>query len=284
MSETIKAYMRGPQILQVLHENGPLPIRTLRYMVDPNMRLRRMHEAVERLRKKRLVRMSHNYYYQTSYAKPVLEKLRVALGEPPETFIKPSFRTMDEDQNVDCAVWTKRFRDLFPGAHVVRHYHMEKDPIANTVLTRNENGFEITPNLLVALPNATHPCPLVLAVEAGGENYARESTPDRLIKIASQTQVDGILYICREDTIDHTYQQIKSLKAKVRAHRDKHFGNHFLVFSMDSPIAKDRTLGLVSYDGKPFHLGEWLQCLVEKRSGSIQECVNSNAGTPLLAK
>jgi len=269
MENKIAPYHRGRQILQMLAEHAPISARGLEEIIEPKMHRRRVWDALNKLNKKGYLTKRYDgifkntgVYYQISQELVAREKVASFLKCTPESL---ELKFMPRHQELihweGCTIWTERFRKLFPDAQVTRDFKLFTNPLAMRLILADRDHPELMPDFLVVLPEKDERPRVSVAVEFERTLKSAERLRRKLNKYATETFLDGVIYICDVDSIGNKLRSIYSSKVMDNALRIKHYANNFVMFATNTHTAKGLAPVLVNAEAKFADLHEWMHWL-----------------------
>ncbi len=269
MEPTLLHWRRGPEILKILAEHGPLSLPILMAIVNPPMTLRRLQDATKRLSDRGLVvrrfdslpKNAGHYFQicQTLKARGVIGNL---LNVDPESLIQTQFRSQELTHSESCALWTTQFRKWYPEGRVIRDYALQHNKEACRVLMLKDGQFELQPDLLLQLPSSTGSNYINVAIEVERTRKTSKRIAAKLRKFAKQSHLDGVLYICSRESLVDLIRPTYVSTIMNNAGRIKQYGSNFLMFS-DGTISGDlNEMTLFNTEPKAVLLKDWIHYLV----------------------
>lgn len=268
MSKSILAGVRRRQILRVLYEHGPLSLRALQEVVEPKMSIRSVQHTVKRLCDKNLVvRRFHTLpknvgnYYQLSQSDEARQKNSKLLALCPDQLIQPHVRTPELLHSEACAVWSRYFTDLIPGVAVVRDFHFMKYPKIMEALHATTNDLELRPDLVLVIPTKPEKGNLFVAVEIERTRKTRNRLAWKIRKLALQSKLDGVIYVCDKNSIAEKIRIIYSSNFMQKAHTINNYGHHYFLFSSSGLSPSGFTPRFTNTESKLIYITNWLQVL-----------------------
>lgn len=268
MDDRILPGARRVQILQVLHEHGPLPLRTLGRLIQPTMSERRLQDAVKRLYKKGWVIRKYSsapnnsgHYYQNSQRKDSRRLIAKLLNLNSDLLIQPHFRGQELQHSEVCAVWSDWFRRKFHSAVVIRDFQFDQNPLVQKLLMTEQQTWELKPDFVVLLPASDGKVAVSVAVEIERTRKTKKRLVRKLGKLASGTLFDGVIYLCDKDALSDNLEHVYSSKVRASAMRIKHYGANYFLFGRTCSSVKTNDLELTNADGQGIKLKDWISFL-----------------------
>lgn len=268
MSEKIRPGSRRIQILRILYEHGPLPIRTLLKLIQPPMTERRLQDSIKRLFKNNLVIQKFDtlprnsgHYYQISQRLPARISIGKLLGLEPTKLLQPHFRGQELTHLETCAIWADRLRLLFPNARVVQDFRFNEDSGIQRVLMSDSADLELKPDLFIQFSEKEGSGRLSVGIEIERTRKTKKRLLNKLRKLSSKTLLDGVIYLCDKDSIRDNLEQIYSSQVRHRAIRTQHYGANFFLFGSTSLPEDTDYPKLINADGQLVNMKDWVQFL-----------------------
>jgi hypothetical protein len=115
---------------------------------------------------------------------------------------------------------------------------------------------------LLTLPKADGTRNVCIAIETERNNKSRKRLVEKIKKYTDESLVDGVIYVCSNDSIQR--RLIDAYKTKtyhdlMRIHNYKH---HFLVFATEKQNFENFNPLLISTDGNTLRLKDWVDTFV----------------------
>ncbi len=260
---------RGPAILNLLWQHGPLTHEALLYMLEPPIKKRRLQMATERLMRNGLIHKRYSSLHknmgqvielnQTQVARVVLaDKLRTS----PEQLILDHFRSQELLHSIECAIWTEFLKRLLPEAEVVRDFQYGKLKWIESVLRLKAEEADAIPDILVRHPSKYSKGSTYIAVEIERSRKTDDRLIRKLRRITHPSRVDGILYVCENNFVESAVRRIYLNEALPRARFIRHYGNHYLVFARVNPERELKDVGVFNAEQNHLSLKNWVNFLV----------------------
>ena len=245
--DKILPHVRRKQMFQLLAEHGPLSRRGLKACLYPPIEQRRLYEVIKRLLSGGLIVKRHYkslgkdaQYYQLTQQPEQLEKVAKVLGVNFGELRQPHFSRIEMFHSETCAVWKELLKHLFPEARILREHEFYGDEqVSKLLLARGEDN-ETRPDLLIIAKSKVAYGSVTVAVEIEKNPKSRVRLLRKLIKYATQSRLDGIIYVCEDTSLSDRLLNIYNSRVLDGALRIKHYGNNFFLFT-DGTINLERT-------------------------------------------
>jgi predicted transcriptional regulator len=235
MTSTACFRKRSGEILKLVADHGPVTIDMLSRMTEPPMPKKNLRYSLALLRRKALIEQlsvdPQMLYYQISQAKPNREAVAAITENNIESLAKPLFRRQEWFHNQWCEYWALSIKRLFPEAQIIREHSIAGHELAKCILQTTATDFELLPDFLLVLPktSATEAVHIAFEIERTRKSNARIIR--KLKKYLNGTLIDGLVYICDTGRLSETIRELYETKLVANAHRVKHYGDHFFMFS-----------------------------------------------------
>jgi hypothetical protein len=264
--------LRGPKILRLLYEQGPLSLKGLsdifKIKGDP-IKPRRLRESVERLHKHRLIvprfdslPQNAGNYYQLSLRKEIREHIAFIIGTGTIDEIRePMIRDQELTHSEQCAIWATRFQQAFPDSRVIREYLFSSDDTVLGTLSSKPFELQLRPDLLLMITENNQGQQVDIAIEVERSRKTNERLFQKLEKLVVHSQLSGVLYICSEDSIAEAVRRNYQRKAVRKNMRTNHYGANFLLFTDGKTHTKNGELLVLTSELKPIPFSAWIRYL-----------------------
>lgn len=276
---------RAYRTLKALYENGPMSSRGLHELLEPESKLRRMQDCVKDLRGlglivPRFASMPKNVgnYYQLTYRKDIIPILSSILNVDVESINTPGINSTELIHSQDCAIWAKRFQQMWPEVKILRDHLYQFSEEAQKVLLMSDNKFEVIPDLLLLFPKSENQHPVRIAVEIERTRKANARVLRKLKKFASGTRLDGVIYVCSSEEIQNAVCNLYQKNVVSRALRINHYASRFLMLVQHEWYQKDAELKMLDADHRCITFSEWRDFLIKNPPDSSR-AIHSPEGT-----
>ncbi|MEQ1875659.1 MAG: hypothetical protein ABL958_03370 [Bdellovibrionia bacterium] len=289
-----KPYVRRKQIIRALYENGPLSIRGIKCLIEPLISDNGARQSIRLLKQRGLViprfsGLPENCanYYQLSLrddTRPILSKI---LEVHPLALMEPLINDNELIHSQECAVWTKWFRMMFPDAEVARELQFKKSEMLMRPLMIDYDNRHLIPDIILRMKNKAEDRFTTVAIEVERSRKASYRIAEKLRKLSCETRLDGVIYICANESISETIRHIYLSNIRHKASRVKHYGDNFFLFSNGKFSTVHNGPIMFNSELKQLSLFDWINFLVttkdETRMRANQELManahsSENAG------
>ena len=273
---------RGLQILKLLKLHGPLSFRGLKFMIEPPIKDRRLHESLGKLLKNGFIRRRQErvfrgtgIFYQLTQEVKTREKVASVLMCLPDTLLQPFFRSRELIHTEACAFLVYRLRKLFPDAVLVRDFEFYHNAFVHEILLTDRNDYELLPDVLMTFPGNEGLPQVSVAFEIERSRKAEKRVVAKLHKYANETALDGVVYLCESEDISEPVRQVFQSKTNPKSLRINHYGEYFFLFSNEPDklfLGQTKMFNLtmvhISLEGWVTHLRS--AALVNRRNKNFQ--------------
>ena len=282
MSEFKLPHSRGPQILKLLVKHGPLSHRALSQLVEPKINRVRLNEVLQRLLKRKFIVKRYDrvfrgagVFYQINQNEKYWPQVSKKIDCSPSSLLQIQFRPIECHHSEACAIWAETFESIFENICVLRDFEIPSSPLAMRLLIQLEDEREMLPDLLLFIPNDS--CEQIITVAVEIERYMKTDarTILKLKKFASESLLDGVIYLCDNDGISSRLSRLYNSKVQSGANRINNYGNHFMLFKSNLYADNINSLKVLNASGEEIELHSWMRCLMSC-PGSIVTVVGLN--------
>lgn len=266
---------RAKEILTLLKDHGPLTAKNISLMVEPPMRNKKIYEALLRLKNRGLVNVRSERIiargcsiYQLQQDLRARENTSKIIGVHPESLQQPYFRYREILHNDNCAVVAHNLKKQYPDAVLVRDFEFERSDIAKKIMLSEENDRDVKPDILLIFYNSNKKNITSIAFEIEKSRKDNRRLNAKLKKYASQSRVDGVVYICDENRIKEALLDSFINKVSPRAVRVKHYINYFLMFAENKNIQISPNDNLYDLNRKTVSLEKWISFLQNMKTSA----------------
>lgn len=268
MSEQIKDHERGPQILNLLYEHGPLTTRGMRMMLTPPITKSGVRQAIRILKRKKLIVSSGQSqdlygtkFYQISLSHDTRPAISKMIGLPAMSLERPHQRNPDMFHSQECAVWSTWFGWMFSEAKVARDIHYKHDQSFQMPFPIDSTNWSLRPDILMRIPSEDGIRTVTIAIDCEKFHYHSGRQAEKLRRLSKVDFLDGVIYFGSVGSIEGTAKSMFPDRGRARDHVKNCFDKNFFLYSTGawsmahkSPIMFDSYL-------KPISLYDWVQCL-----------------------
>lgn len=253
------------QILSLLKEHGPVSIELLHRMTEPPSPKKNLRQSLLILRKKGLINQvninSQMTFYHLSQSKDDRENIADRLNVSSEGIKQPLLRKQDWIHNQWCEYWVYFMKSMFPEAKVIRENSIHANDVAQRVLQLKARDFDLMPDFLIRFDKAETTESIHIAFEIERTRKSNKRLLRKMRKYLNGTKVDGLIYICDSGRLSETIRLLYLNRLVAQAHRVKHYGDNFFLFS-DSFVGRDSKADrLFNAKGDPVELKNWITIL-----------------------
>jgi hypothetical protein len=277
------AHSRAPQILSLLHEYGPLSVRGLQTMIRPRITKRRLQECLVRLYEKSLVIRRFEatpfakQYYELSQADEVRNEVNRLTGIPKNLLIQPYFRSQELLHNEECAFWACYLKEVFPDADVVRDINLKNYEDIYRLLQIDDENSEFHPDIALYFPESAEQHHVLIPFEIELTRKSDMRLFRKLRRYANATNSDGVVYLCRKNTLASTVSHIFKNDVSKRSPSISHYAHLFMLFGDRSFHGERLEPNLFNMNGEAVSLKAWVHTL---RTHSTSERRDLKIATP----
>lgn len=266
MSKKDKPRSRRAQLLALLAEHGPLSVRAIHQMIQPERTQRHLHDSLTRLIKRGLVvnrtgdsRRSGRYFFQLGQTQDAIEQIARMLAVAPDSLIQTHFRSQELEHSEDCAIWTETLRRRLPNAVVEREYRLRSNNEALEVLQTSTSELNLIPDITIRLQNTNQEARWI-AIEVERVEKSRSRLYQKLRRMAAGSKLDGVIYLGHDVSVLEVVRSIYIKDVLPKAHRISKYGQSFIVFGTYGPKPTD-SANVVRANGKTINLSAWISIL-----------------------
>lgn len=265
MQQKMLAHSRGPQILALLAEYGPLSTKGLETIIRPKISRRRLQEALFRLYEKGLVIKRFEaspfsrQYYELSQTDKVRDEVHKLTGISQDRLIQPYFRSQELLHNEECAFWTFYLKQLFEDAEVIRDFQFSfhKELVQQLMLDRHDAN--IKPDILLHFYETAETEKFTIAFEVELSRKSDKRLFQKLSTFSNETRIDGVVYLChRNNLIDTILSIYKSKKQLAKSLRIDHYADLFLLLGDRTFVAESGEPKLLNFNNESVKLTDWV--------------------------
>lgn len=267
MYKTIPAHTRGPQILSLLHEYGPLSVKGLETIIRPKMTKRRLQEALLRLYEKGLVirrfegSKFSRQYYELSQADRSRDIVHEMTGIERNLLLQPYFRSQELLHNEECAFWSVFLKETFGDADVVRDFNFKHQEELVNLLFITQKEDLLLPDILLHFPKQHDRPRVTIAVEIELSRKSDKRLHQKFKKYMSTTRLDGLIYLCHQNSLIETLQGVYAKMNRSDFLRIGHYQDNFLLFGNRKFNPETSEPVLFNAINNPVSLKEWVDQL-----------------------
>lgn len=268
MAMKASAYSRGPQILGLLYEHGPLTNWGIRELIKPDMDARRVRDAMARLLERGLVLRrfealpkNMSYFYQISAREEHRKEIAELIGVEESKLKDLRVRDQELYHSMDCAVWVESLKRMFPEGKVIRDFRLHSNPRWKEILLMDFDDFELKPDILLHLPKTAESPEVNIAFEIERSRKSPKRIERKLRKFAMATRIDGLIYATNDEGIQDLVRKIWLTKNSSDRLRIGHYDQNFLMFASNKPYWMNHDLFMFTAAQSARALGPWMSVL-----------------------
>lgn len=262
-------YDRGRQILTLLALHEPLSVRGLSQMLEPEMKPRRLRDALSRLYLKNLITKRNDRVFggaATFYQISRDHKARKAISEVTGISISDLDRNPPRHAELlhweSCSVFAVKLQKLFPEAKILREHEFKtQQTIADYFASKEGTQSEVKPDLIIRMERNGELVSLTIAVEIERTLKSDERIRRKLKIYANETPLDGVIYICDLPEVARKIELIYRSKNLHNSLRVGNYGNLFLMFLDQESTHKEKTFRLINSECKTVSIETWINFL-----------------------
>lgn len=226
---------RGKEVLRLVKEHGPVSIDMIQKMLESEVSKKSLRKSLRILRGKNLIESISTNSHSTFYliAQGITSRSRSAdlLECDPESIKSPLLRRQDWMHNQWCEYWRLLIKRQFPMAEIVREQDIGSNDVAKHILQLQQRDFDLMPDFLLTFPKTASTEATHIAFEIERTRKSDERILRKFKKYLNGTKIDGLIYICDSGRLSETIRLLYQTKLLSQAHRVKHYGDHFFLFS-----------------------------------------------------
>jgi len=264
IGRSIVSHERARAILRTLKSQGPLASSTIQKIIDPPIKMRRLHDSLARLIRKNLVVRRHEgfggrqAYYQLQPITEFHENMAKYLGCPARELNQSYFRYRELYHNNTCALVANQFAKLFPDAKVLRDFEFSYSDTARNLLLLSDTIDDLRPDILLIFPSNGngHTTSIAVEIERTRKSNSRLST--KLRKFGQETHIDGVIYICETLRLLEIIRRNYFDRVLGKISRVKHYRDRFVTFSNAFSTQLSTNSKLITPQKTSCSLNEWI--------------------------
>lgn len=246
-------------------EHGPLSIELLHRMTLPPSRKVNIRQSLGILKKKGLVDSatlnSHQTFYYLAQSQNDREDVSKAIGRARTELELPLLRKRDWIHNQWREYWICMLKRLFPESKIIHEDTIGSNQLARDILLLKVRDFDVMPDFLLILPKTETTEMTSIAFEIERTRKSDKRLMMKFEKYLNRTKLDGLIYICDSGRLSESIRLLYQNRLLAKAHRVKHYGSHFFLFS-DSMAGGGPNLDrLMNANAEPVQLETWCHTL-----------------------
>ena len=279
IDKSIRQLRTGREILLALKTYGPLSQRTLRFILG-NPSTGKVKESLKRLHKLKLIqkvfyryeeRFGVYYYIDSRFDKRLL--VADLLKCNADDLKLECLRHVELPHEQRCARIHFDLVKMFPEAKIYRDYQLDKCEISNLVFPSVAIERRVYPDILLHFVDKNRErgeCFIAFEIEEALKSKKR--IMDKLRRYATESLLDGVIYISTKSQIIETIRCVFSQKVLEKNLRIKHYGSNFLLFQVQEQEHDGLSPGTFNLDARTLDFETWALALMrtkntERRNG-----------------
>lgn len=269
---------RRHQILRLLIEHGPMSFAGIKLCIYPTITRRSLFKSLKILRDRNFIEVRRTpstgdkaLFYLLKQKPESIKRVCDLLQIAPDTIRPPYFRRAELLHSDSCAIWKEYLKRTFPESLVLRDHEFFGSVAINKLLMNSGNERDLLPDILMIFPRKTHSQPLTIAVEIERNAKSVARLVRRLIKVATESRVDGTIYFCEGNVDFYWMRAVYQSKVLKRAQRINHFGNNFVIFTNSIFQAFDTPPQMFNAALENISLSRWIDVLLNSENGDRRD-------------
>ncbi len=262
--KSLRQLKTGREILLALKTYGPLSPRSLRFVLDGAsaskvklalMRLSRLG-LIQKIAYKYEKTNGAYYYFDSRFDRRFL--MAELLGCSADDLKLECLRHLELPHEQRCARVHHSLVRMFPSAKLYRDYQLDKLGISERVFPSLAAERRVYPDVLLHFVDHSRDYgECFIAFEIEESLKSKQRIMDKLQLYATESLLDGVLYISTHSQIMESTRHIFSNQTLLENLRIKHYGNNFLLFQ-NEPVQHDG-LSDTAFNllAKPVDFKEW---------------------------
>ncbi len=268
MNAPNRLYGRAPQILSILADQGPLSVRGLSAILEPEIKRRQLRKALCRLHARRFIEKQYSgqfrgvaVFYRITQNKKYWPEIAIRINRKPRSLFQLQFRPVEYIHSEACAMWAHHFESIFQDGIALRDFAVYSSGIAKELILAFDTAPELLPDILFVLPSQDGSRLVSIAVEV--ERYVKsdERTLMKLKKFAIESRLDGVIWLCDGDGIASRLSHLYNTRVRPHAIRIRNYGDNFMLFQSDQLYSLNPTLNLKNAGDKHVDICAWMSTL-----------------------
>jgi len=267
--DKILSHDRRKQVFRLLSEHGPLSKRGLQACLHPAIHLNRLTEVLARLTERRhLVKRMYRslgkeaYYYQLSQEPKAVAYISKMTGRDKDRLDQAPFRHVQMFHSETCAIWKELLKHLFPRAQVLREHEYSAHQDISNLLLAGVDDYELRPDLMLIMKSDVINNKVALAIEIEKSPKSRARLIRKLRKYATQSRVDGVVYVCDELSLSTRLRNIYQSRIKHDALRIQNYAKNFILFTDGSLNPQKTEPVMFNADAENISIQDWMHLLL----------------------
>lgn len=262
---------RSSQILKLLIQHGQLSKPTLLQILKPKITDRRLREILQRLSQKGFIVTQYDklfgnrgVFYRLTENPDRLKKIALLTGISHHEINPPFIRHSELLHSQGCATWTVKLGEIFPESKILcEHEFSHQNEYGKYFwVNKNKAHFDQRPDVLLTLPKADGTRGVCIAIEIERHHKSRKRLSEKIKKYTDESLVDGVIYVCSNDSIQRRLIDAYKSKTHHDLIRIRNYKHHFLVFATEKQKFENFNPLLISTDGDTLRLKDWIDTFV----------------------
>lgn len=262
---------RGPQILKLLVEHGPISIRGLEQIVQPKIHRRKLRVALHRLERKGLLFKiqpkifgGSGVFYQVTRCPKKWKVVAKTISCGESDFEKSLVVPREMLHSEYCAIWTEFLKRQFPQAWIIRDHAIKTHATAKDILAIKGEPQDPCPDILIVFNKDVEAKRVSVAIEVERFCKSNDRLEFKLRKYTNEAFLDGIIYVCESDEIVRKLARVYYGRVIKRAAKVNNYGNNFFLSRSDIECNNNSALKFMNAMGDKVDLLEWILTLNSK--------------------
>ena len=260
---------RSPEAVSLLNKHKFMSVSSLKALMEPPMRAKKMLRLLSNLKQKGLVkttRMSGTncVFYRLSQEPTRREEAAKLIGVDPQSIFAPKLRGRDLLHHELCEYWIHKIESALPDCKIIREWDIPGNSICTNQLQVKKENLEFLPDFVVLLDASKPGSTVSIAFEIERTRKSDRRISRKLHKYAGRTHLDGMIYVCDSDRLSDTVCSLYNAKVKDKALRIGKYAENFFLFSDATEFADEPLARVFNANIERVDLIKWCQLLREK--------------------
>lgn len=267
----LQQHHRSSQILKLLIHHGQLSKPTLLQIIKPKITDRRLREILQRLSQKGFIVIQydkifghHGVFYRLTEHPERLKKISLITGISLQEINPPFIRHSELLHSQSCTAWAIKLGEIFPESKILSEHEFstQNDFGKYFWINKGKAHFDQRPDVLLTLPKTDGTRNVCIAIEIERNNKSRKRLVEKIKKYTDESLVDGVIYVCSNDSIQRRLIDAYKSKTHHDLIRIRNYKHHFLVFATEKQNFENFNPLLISTDGDTLRLKEWIDVFI----------------------
>jgi hypothetical protein len=276
--QSTQSRYRSSEALSLLNEHKYLSVSTLKTMMDPPMKSKKMLRTLSILRKKGFVKISRMsgtncVFYRLSNEPKSRAAVATVLKATAESIFSPAFRGRDLRHHELVEQWIFRVRKSLPSALIIREWEIINNDTCIKQLKVSRETLEFLPDFVLLLPSSVSAEPVSIAFEIERTRKSNRRITRKLRRYATRTRLDGVIYACDSDRLADTVCGLYNERVKDHALRIGNYADNFFLLSDAMELADEPLTRMFNASVESTDFLRWIHILQstrrEERSDSM---------------